>query len=277
MAMRVAVPIGWLVAALSGAEAAAVDPPSPSPTPAAAADQRLVFSTNGSTLTGGSGGGGASAAWVGSIGPDAVLGAGAEYQQIANAHWTTGNFSGSLGLPGQLKTHLYVEAHEGAGDIGNHPFHYNVVSGGLLGQLTPEVTLQLEERYIDIDTSHGSLPKLGLTYRATLQLSASVSYAKSFGGNLGTRLVMGRIDYTGSGFNALAGLAGGPVAPAVLNLQGAVISPSPQLHEGFVGIGKPFGRTDWLLLGDYQDVSGTKRTSIALTCTVHLHAQGHAP
>jgi hypothetical protein len=277
MAMRVAVPIGWLVAALSGAEAAAVDPPSPSPTPAAVADQRLVFSTNGSTLTGGSGGGGASAAWVGSIGPDAVLGAGAEYQQIANAHWTTGNFSGSLGLPGQLKTHLYVEAHEGAGDIGNHPFHYNVVSGGLLGQLTPEVTLQLEERYIDIDTSHGSLPKLGLTYRPTLQLSASMSYAKSFGGNLGTRLVMGRIDYTGSGFNALAGLAGGPVAPAVLNLQGAVISPSPQLHEGFVGIGKPFGRTDWLLLGDYQDVSGTKRTSIALTCTVHLHAQGHAP
>jgi hypothetical protein len=277
MAMRVAVPIGWLVAALCGGEAAAVDPPSPSPTPAAAADQRLVFSTNGSTLTGGSGGGGASAAWVGSIGPDAVLGAGAEYQQIANAHWTTGNFSGSLGLPGQLKTHLYVEAHEGAGDIGNHPFHYNVVSGGLLGQLTPEVTLQLEERYIDIDTSHGSLPKLGLTYRPTLQLSASMSYAKSFGGNLGTRLVMGRIDYTGSGFNALAGLAGGPVAPAVLNLQGAVISPSPQLHEGFVGIGKPFGRTDWLLLGDYQDVSGTKRTSIALTCTVHLHAQGHAP
>jgi hypothetical protein len=277
MAMRVAVPIGWLVAALSGAEAAAVDPPSPSPTPAAVADQRLVFSTNGSTLTGGSGGGGASAAWVGSIGPDAVLGAGAEYQQIANAHWTTGNFSGSLGLPGQLKTHLYVEAHEGAGDIGNHAFHYNVVSGGLLGQLTPEFTVQLEERYIDVDTSHGSLPKLGLTYRATLQLSASMSYAKSFGGNLGTRLLTGRIDYTGSGFNALAGLAGGPVAPAVLNLQGAVISPSPQLHEGFVGIGKPFGRTDWLLLGDYQDVSGTKRTSIALTCTVHLHAQGHAP
>ena len=71
--------------------------------------------------------------------------------------------------------------------------------------------------------------------------------------------------------------AGGPAPPAVLNLQGAVISPGPQLHEGFVGIGKPFGRTDWLLLGDYQDVSGTKRTSIALTCTVHLHAQGHAP
>jgi hypothetical protein len=275
--MRVAVPIGWLVAALSGAEAAAVDPPSPTPTPAALADQRLVLSTNGSTLTGGSGGGGASAAWVGSIGPDAVVGAGAEYQQIANAHWTTGNFSGSLGLPGQLKTHLYLDAHEGAGDIGDHAFHYNVASGGLLAQLTPELTLQLEERYIDIDTSHGSLPKLGLTYRATLQLSASVSYAKSFGGNLGTRLVTGRIDYIGTGFSALAGLAGGPVAPAVITPGLNVVVPAPQLHEGFAGIGKPFGRTEWLLLGDYQDVSGTKRTSISLSCTVHLHAHAQAP
>ncbi len=275
--MRVAVPIGWLVAALSGGEAAAVDPPSPTPTPAAVGDPRLVLGTNGSTLTGGSGGGGASAAWMGSIGPDAVLGAGAEYQQIANAHWTTGTFTASLGLPGQIKTHLYLDGHEGAGDIGDRAFHYSVTSAGLLGQLTPELTVQLEERYIDVDTSHGNLPKLGLTYRVTLQLSASVSYAKSFGGNLGTRLVTGRIDYTGTLFNAIAGLAGGPVAPAVITPGLTVEAPAPQLHEGFAGIGKTFGRTDWLLLGDYQDVGGTKRTSISLTCTVHLHAQGHAP
>src|SRR5439155_180004 len=82
-------------------------------------DQRLVFSTDGSTLTGGSGGGGGSVTWVGDITPQVVIGAGAEYQQIANAHWTTGNFSGALALGGgQLKTHLYIETHEGAGDVG---------------------------------------------------------------------------------------------------------------------------------------------------------------
>ncbi|TLZ39377.1 MAG: hypothetical protein E6K32_13370 [Gammaproteobacteria bacterium] len=276
MAMRAAAPIGWLAAALMGAEAAAVEPPLPSPTPAAVGDQRLVFSTNGSTLTGGSGGGGASAGWVGSVGADVVLGAGAEYQQIANAHWTTGNFSGSIGFEGG-RTHLYVDAHEGAGDIGDHAFHYSLGSLGLLGQLTPELTLQLEERYIDIDTSHGSLPKLGLTYRMTLQLSATASYAKSVGGNLGTRLVMGRVDYTGVGFNALAGLAGGPAAPAVIFPGLHVVKPGPQLREGFVGIGKPFGRTEWLLLGDYQDVGGTRRTSITVNCTVHLRAPAQAP
>jgi len=243
---------------------------------AALDDQRLVLSTNGSTLSGGSGGGGASAAWVGSVGPDAVLGAGAEYDQIANAHWTTGSFNGSIGLGGG-RTHLYGEGRAGAGDIGDRAFHYSVAYLGLLGQLTPELTLQLEERYIDIDKSHGSLPKLGLTYRMTLQLSATASFAKSLGGNLGTRLVMGRVDYTGVSFSALAGVAGGPAAPDVIYPGLNVVKPGPQLREGFVGIGKPFGRTDWLLLGDYQDVSGTRRTSLALTCTVHLHAPAQAP
>ena len=264
-----------LAVALPGAQAAAVEPPSP--TPGSLTDQRLVFSTDGSTLTGGSGGAGGSATWVGDITPQVVIGAGAEYQQIANAHWTTGNFSGALALGGeQRKTHLYIEAHEGAGDVGDHAFHYSLASLGLLGQLTPELTLQLEERYIDVDKSYGSLPKLGLTYRATLRLSASVSYAKSFGGNLGTRLVTGRIDYSGTRFNAIAGLAGGPAAPAVIFSGPGVnfVKPGPQLREGFVGIGKPLQRTDWLLLGDYQDVGGIRRSSVTLACTVHLRAHG---
>ena len=276
--MKAAAPIGWLAAALICAEAAAVEPPLPSPTPGGAvADDQLVFSANGSRLTGGFGAGGGSATWVGNFGGGTVVGAGAEYQQISNAHWTLGTFSGAV-APG-LRTHLYVEGHEGAGDLGERAFHYSVASLGLLGLLTPELTLQLEERYIDIDKSHGSLPKLGLTYRVTLELSASVSYAKSFRGNLGTRLVTGRIDYTGVSFNAMAGLAGGPAAPAVIFSGPGVnfVAPGPKLHEGFVGIGKTFGRSDWLLLGDYQDVSGTRRTSITVNCTVHLRAPAQAP
>jgi hypothetical protein len=273
--MRATVLTACLTAALSSARAVAVDPPSPLPTPGAIGDERLVVSTNGSTLTGGSGGGGGSAAWVGNLGNGTVIGAGAEYQQISNAHWTAGDFSGSL-APG-LRTHLYIDGHEGAGDIGNHAFHYSVVSAGVLEQLTSQLSVQLEERRIDIDTSHGNLPKLGVSFQTTPQLLASVSYAASVGGNLGTHLATGRIDYTGTGFSAIAGIAGGPVAPAVVNLLGRVVAPAPQLREGFLGVGKPLGHTDWLLIGDYQDVSGTKRISVSLTCTVHLHAPGRAP
>lgn len=273
--MRAAAWAAALTVALAGVRAAAVEPPSPSPTPGALSDERLVFSTNGSTLTGGSGGGGGSAAWVGNLGNGTVIGAGAEYQQISNAHWTAGNFTGSV-APG-LRTHLYIDGHEGAGDVGSHAFHYSLVAGGVLEQLTSQLSVQLEERRIDIDTSHGNLPKLGLSFQATPHLLASVSYAYSVGGNLGTRLATGRVDYTGSGFSAIAGIAGGPVAPAVVNLLGNVVAPAPQLREGFVGLGKSLRRTDWLLIGDYQDASGVKRISLSLTCTVHLHAPARSP
>jgi len=280
MAMKAAAPIGWLAAALICAEAAAVEPPLPSPTPGGAvADDQLVFSANGSRLTGGFGAGGGSATWVGNFGGGTVVGAGAEYQQISNAHWTLGTFSGAV-APG-LRTHLYVEGHEGAGDLGERAFHYSLLAGGLLEQITSRLSVQLEERRIDIDRSHGNLPKLGLWFQLTPELLASVSYAVSLGGNLGTHLGTGRIDYTGHGFSAIAGIAGGPAAPAVVGLGpgggAVVVAPAPHLREGFGGIGKTFGRTDWLLLGDYQDVSGTKRTSITLNCTVHLHAPAQAP
>ena len=165
--------------ALPCAQAAAVEPPSPSPTPAAVADQRLVFSTNGSRLTGGIGGGGGSASWVGGLGNGTVIGAGAEYQTISNSHWTLGTFSGAL-APG-LRTHLYLEGREGAGDVGDRAFHYSLLVAGLLEQLTSELSVQLEERRIDIDKSHGNLPKLGLSFQVTPQLLASISYAVSLG------------------------------------------------------------------------------------------------
>jgi len=261
-----------LAVALPCAQAAAVEPPSPSPTPAAVTDQRLVFSTNGSRLTGGIGGGGGSATWVGGFGNGTVIGAGAEYQTISNSHWTLGSFSGAV-RPG-LRTHLYLEGREGAGDLGDRAFHYSLVVAGLLEQLTSQLSVQLEERRIDIDTSHGNLPKLGLSFSATPQLLASASYAHSVGGNLGAKLTTLRLDYSGKSLSGLAGVVWGPAAPAVFDLIGQVVSPGPRLTEGFVGIGKPVGRIGWLLVGDYQDVAGTKRTSITLACTVHLRARG---
>jgi hypothetical protein len=135
------------------------------------------------------------------------------------------------------------------------------------------VSVQLEERRIDIDTSHGNLPKLGLSFSVTPQLLASASYAYSVGGNLGTKLTTLRLDYSGKSLSGLAGAVWGPAAPAVFDLIGQVVRPGPTLSEGFVGIGKPVGRTEWLLVGDYQDVGGTRRTSVTLACTVHLRAR----
>jgi hypothetical protein len=245
----------------------------PASAPATASDERLVLSGNGATLSQDHGGGGGSATWLASRGGN-VLGLGVEYQEIANSHWTDGVFSGALAV-GQIvpRATLYVDAHEGSGDVGTHPFHYTVADGGVIGTLTQWLSVQLEERYIDIDTSHGSLPKLGITLRLAPALLASVSYAHSFGGNLETKLTSVRFDYVGKSFNALAGGAWGPVSPVVINLITHVIAPGPPLQEEYVGVGKSFGRTDWLLLADYQDVEGFKRKTLTLNFTLHLGRQ----
>jgi len=268
--------IGLILLGCAPRLAAADQPPL---APPSTSEDRLLFSADGATLTGGSGGGGAAALWSHSFAPQDVLSAGAEYQQIANSHWTNGVLSGSfaLGSGTPAAAAAYAEAHEGAGDIAQRGFHYSVVTAGLLITPAQWLTVQLEERRIDVDTSHGNLPKLGLSFHVAKSLLVSASYADTAGGNLGTQLTSLRIDYAGPALNALAGAAEGRAAPAVLNLLGQVVQPSPKLKELFAGVGRSFGRSDWQLLADYQDLEGFKRTTITLLCTLHLDGRGRPP
>jgi hypothetical protein len=287
--MRAAIRLLCALSALSGAAAAAGPPaasqstptPTPAPTeeqpaapsPTSNPDDRLLFSGEGSWLTGDHGGAGGSITWLRNFGTGNVLGLGGEYQTVANSHWSLGNFNGSLSFTqGTLKTTVYAEAHLGGGATGGESFRYTDIAGGFYLIPTSWFSVQLEERYLDIDKSYGNLPKLGLQFRVAPGLLASMSYAQSFGGNLGTKLGTVRLDYVGKQFSWLAGAAYGPVAPALVNLIGQQLLPAQILREGFIGVGKTFGRTDWQLVGDYQDLEGFRRTTITLNCTLHLDA-----
>jgi hypothetical protein len=280
-----AMPLGLLALGTALAAGAQQSPTTPasSPPPVAASapatdyDPRLVLSGNGEWFSNNHGGGGGSANFLTNLGTGNYLGLGGEYQNVAGSHWTLGDFSGGYTFGQDLpKTTLYGEAHLGAGNISEEAFHYRVLAGGLLTTLNSWLSMQLEERYIDIDKSHGNLPKIGFSVRPTLQLMATLSYAQSFGGNLGTRLGTLRLDYVGTHFSLLAGGAYGPVAPFVINIDtGQILVPAAILREGFVGVGKTLGRTDWQLLGDYQSIEGLRRTTITLNCTLHLSASGH--
>jgi hypothetical protein len=268
-----------------GATATAAAPPESTPTPAPAAEQpatppaasdpddRLLLSGEGSWLTGDHGGAGGSITWLRNFGTGNVLGLGGEYQTVANSHWSLGNFTGTLTLgQGTWKTSLYAEAHLGGGATGGESFRYTDIAGGLYTTVASWFLVQVEVRYLDIDKSYGNLPKVGLLFRLSPALLASLSYAQSFGGNLGTKLGTARLDYVGKHLNWLVGGSYGPVAPALVNLIGQQQVPAQILREGFVGVGKSFGRADWQLVGDYQDLEGFKRTTITLNCTLHLDA-----
>jgi hypothetical protein len=248
------------------------------PRAAAEPDDRLVFSGNGSWLTGDHGGGGAAATWLRQFDSGSLFGIGPEYETIYNSHWTLGNLNGALTVtPWNVRTSLYAEAHLGAGYTAEEYFRYTNVAGGFISTLTPWLSLQLEERYIDIQPNYGHLPKLALSFRLAQRLLASVSYAQSFGGNLDTKLGTARLDYSGAHFSWLIGGAYGPVAPRVLNFIGAFPGGVKTLHEGFIGLGRSFGRTDLQLIGDYQDLEGFKRTTVTLNCTVHLGSRSPPP
>jgi hypothetical protein len=140
--------------------------------------------------------------------------------------------------------------------------------------LTGDLSLQLEDRRVDIDTSHGNLPKIGFSYAWTPQFHSSLGYAQSAGGNLGTKIGSVRIDYFGARTSFLAGVAAGKAAPAVLNLETGTIAPGPSLKEAFAGFSAPYGRTNLQLVIDYVKLAATERVTLTLTCTLPVRGPG---
>lgn len=261
-------------AALASALAAAV----PLLAAPAWADDQLILSGDGGTLTGTNGGEGGSINFLHDM-THAIIGAGGEYQKLANSHWEFGTLTGALrGGAGDAKWTVDGEVHRGAGAIseysGSHRFDYGVEALGVSGTFDSKVTLQLETRQFDIDTTHGNLPKVGLGVLWARSWMTTVSYARSVGGNLGTELTTLRIDRFGRVVNLFAGGATGHVAPPVVNIQTGALGAAPQYHEGYVGFTRRFTRFDLGLLGDYLDLAGTRRITGTLTITVHLDRKG---
>lgn len=247
-------------------------------TATARADDELILSGDGATLTGTNGGEGGSANYLHST-THTVVGVGGEYQKLATAHWEFGSLTGALrGSSGDTKWSLDGEVHRGVGDIdeylGTHRFDYGVEAVGISGTFFNKATLQVESRQFDIDTTHGNLPKVGLGVLWARSWLTTLSYAHSVDGNLGTTLTTLRIDRFGRVVNLVAGGAAGHVAPAVVNIQTGALGPAPQYREGYVGFTRRFTRADIGLLGDYLTLSGTRRITLTLTFTIHLDRSG---
>jgi hypothetical protein len=237
---------------------------------------RITLSGSGATLQDTDDhGGGASLNYLHYFTPDAVLGVGAEYQYIADANWTFGSLRGSWSRgDSSSRFSLYGEVNYGNGDDNGRDFDYAVEVLGISQSFTSKFFVLLEGRQIDIDTSHGNLPKLGLTYVWSPHLTTSVSYANSVSGNLGTELYSARVDYYGSHVNLLVGGAAGTAASSVVNLQPGLTLPSQDTREGFIGIGKTFSRGELLLLGDYLEFGDSDKVTVILSVTAYLGSRG---
>jgi len=235
---------------------------------------RISVTGNGSTLSGTDGGGGGSLSWLHNFDPDSIVTLGGEHQKLGPTHWNFGSLTGAVTRTiGDGRYTFSGEAHEGTGEDGVHPFKYHIDAAGVTGTYFHRLSTLLEYRYIDVETTHGHLPKFQLAYLWTPHWLTTVSYSQSAGGNLGTRLTALRVDHYSPVVNLMAGGVYGQASATIIQV--FFNSPGHILREGYVGASKTFARrTEVSLTGDFQNLSGTKRTTVTLGFIFRLGSLG---
>jgi hypothetical protein len=220
-------------------------------------------------------GGSGSLNWLHYFTPDVIFGIGGEHQYIGEATLNFGSVRAAYGRGDAGKRfNVLGEALYGSGDDDGRDFDYIVGALGLSQGITTRLSVQLESRQFDIDTTRGNLPKLGLSYLLTPRVLANVSYAHSVGGNLGTELTAGRIDYYGKHANLFLGGASGRANPAVLVLQPGITLPATHSKQAFAGVAGIFTRGEVQLIGDYLEVSGSEKLTLTLSFTAYIGSRG---
>ena len=268
-----------LACGLAESPASAQSPPAPTPpaqnapVQSSTVEDRIVVSADGTTLTGTNGGGGAALGYLHSFDASTIVGVAVEHQVLANAQWTFASLNGAATVgPDNQRYSLYGEAHEGPGHDGVRAFHYKIEALGVIGTFDHKLSAQIEDRRIDVEATHGNLPKVGLSYLWGPHLMTSATYQYSVSGNLGTRLTGVRIDSYWATGNLFGGGAWGPTSPVVFNLPTGLVSQVRQLKEGYIGVSKPFPkvRGELTAVADYVDLAGIKKASLTLSYIFHV-------
>ncbi len=246
---------------------------SPASAQSSTAADRIAISADAAALTGTNGGGGASLGWLHNFDASTIAGIAAEHQVLANAQWTFASLNASATVgPDNQRYSFYGEAHEGAGHDGFRAFHYKIEAAGVIGNFGHKLLAQIEDKRIDVESTHGNLPKVGLSYLWSTHLMTTAAYQHSISGNLGTRLPSLRVDGYWATVNLFGGVSWGPSSLVVLNLPSGVVPEVRRLKEGYVGASKPFPklRSEVTLVADYIDLSGVKKSTLTLNYIFHI-------
>lgn len=222
----------------------------------------LLLSLDFSELSPGSGGGRAAVDWLRSARPGILWVAGISSSRLDDSEWTVGRFgvfaeaSPRLGLRG--------DAHLGGGRRGGQGFDYRLFSAGMTWEILDQrLYLDLEDRYFDVDTSHGNLAQVGLRFLPGRRLSAGLAYYRATGGNTEADFVSGRLDVTAGRLRFLGGFALGRTRPEVVGMIGGDATDLEQVYVGvaFPVAGKPVAGTP---------VAGTSLAGSELTVVVDV-------
>jgi hypothetical protein len=219
-------------------------------------------------------GGNGSIGWLHNFNSNTLLGVAANYQKVADAHWSYGtlNFSHGMGQASRRST-LYAEANQGSGEDNVHSYDYGVYTLGLYQNVTRQLSLQFEGKQVDVDTVSGNLAKVGVQYLWSPRFISAVGYQLSTGGGLGTRLISYRFDLSGKAMTFIVGGANGEASPVTID-RPDVARPGTAYQEHYIGVSRAFSRADFTVLADYLNLGDNERYTLTLNCTIHLRRPG---
>ena len=240
----------------------------------AVAEDRLLVVGSAYDILGTARGFGRQAYWLHDFSSAYKLNAGIDSESVGDADWTVASISGAfIHNSTAASPHQYVlsgEIHQGPGHDAAHSYTYQIVAAGVSYAISPSLMMQLEDRYINVDTSQGQLPKLALVLAPNSHWNSTLSYAHSISGNLRTELVAARIDVYRSDARMLAGVAFGTNSPAVVNLPTTFATPGLNSREVYAGVARQLHAGELSLVTDVLDLGASRRITLTISYSAHL-------
>jgi hypothetical protein len=205
--------------------------------------------------------------WIRALSPGKSLNVGATSQSLAGTRWAYGRL-GFVMKP-RPRVAFQLQTDLGHGSERGRGFGYAVLRGGITYEAVPKrLYLELEDQLLDVQDTAGNILKLGLVWPASAAVVARVAVHGSTGGNLDTRSLALRLDYTRGGFSTFGGVATGRSRPVLVGLAAGGMAQS--LKEIFAGAGIPLKQLRLTVALDWLNLGATRRGSLALSLKIPL-------
>jgi hypothetical protein len=168
---------------------------------------------------------------------DGPFHAGLSHYRFGDTYWT---FATAGVTSRRGRTILQAEANFGPGRS-TGDFLYKIARVSITRQISSRrVFLELEDRYIDVDTQEGNLVRGGVSWVPRNDLLLSASQHVSTGGDLGARFTSARADWERDGIRWSGGAAAGVSDPVLF--QQIDFRSRVSITEFFAGVSAPTSR-----------------------------------
>ncbi len=208
-------------------------------------------------------GGGGGLEWLHPVSPRWGLTLGVSSFAYPDTQWTYGKVGGYSFLY-EDKTLLSADARVGGGRQPTDTFTYQIYAAELTqAVIAKRLYVIAQEQYFHVARIEENLVTAGLLGYPVPSLAVRLNYHLSTGGNVASRFLSGRLDWSLQHWTLLAGFLVGRTTPERFN----VITPAPravQTDEAFVGVSVPLGAQELTAVVDVSSQSVVRRYELLL-------------